>query len=146
MAEHAWAEWKDWQQDIIDLLKTEPDSRTINWYWNNTRNTGKTFLCEYLATTMDVIICDDIMDNAINQVKHAMDEEKIPSIIIMNVSRRCAQCINYEVLEALKNGLMYGGKYAGHLIFPHPHVIVFATCEPDYQAMSKDRWNVNHIY
>ena len=44
-------EWRVWQQEIIDLTKTQPDGRTIHWYLESEGNTGKTFLRRYLQAT-----------------------------------------------------------------------------------------------
>jgi len=44
-------EWREWQQEITDLTKTQPDGRTIHWYLESEGNTGKTFLRRYLQTT-----------------------------------------------------------------------------------------------
>ena len=34
---------------VVDILKTEPDERTIHWFWEPKGNVGKTTLCKWLV-------------------------------------------------------------------------------------------------
>lgn len=146
MDEYKDVKWKPWQKEIIDMLDKKPDARTINWYWEDTGNVGKSYLCKYLAMTKNVIICDGKKDNIFNQVKVLIDKDKYPTIILLDVPRTNLDYINYGAIEQLKNGLIYSGKYeGGQCIFPIPHVIAFANERPDYESMSKDRWVVKKI-
>lgn len=140
--------WKPWQQEIIDLVQTQPDERTIHWYWEPTGNVGKSFLCKYLACKFDVIIADGKKDNVFNQIKTWMDnnEDKDPTIILLDVPRTSFDFINYGCIEQIKNGLIYSGKYeGGQCIFDNPHVIIFANKLPDITKLSRDRWNIKRI-
>lgn len=138
--------WKDWQAEILNILKGEPDRRIIHWYWDEEGNKGKSFLCKYIALNYDVIICDGKKDNVFNQVKNMFDEKKQPAIILLDVPRTSLEYINYGVIEQLKNGLIYSGKYEGGICaFPIPHVICFANCSPDLNSMSLDRWNIVNL-
>lgn len=140
--------WKPWQQQIIDIIETKPDSRTINWFYEPTGNVGKSYLCKYLCLKYDCIIADGKKDNVLNQVKTFIDEnpDKDPTVILLDVPRVSQDYINYGVIEQLKNGCVYSGKYeGGQLVFQYPHVIVFANEPPDLSKMSKDRWNVVRI-
>ncbi len=134
--------WKPWQQNILDILKTKPDGRTINWFWEPTGNIGKSFLTKYIDLKHDIILADGKKDNIFNQIKLHMERELIPKIIILDVPRHNLNYINYGVLEQIKNGLIYSGKYeSGKCRFPYPHVIIFANSEPNTQKLSLDRWN-----
>lgn len=142
-AEYSEVVWKDWQSEIIDILDSKPDRRTIHWYWEDVGNVGKSFLCKYIAVTREVIICDGKKDNIFNQVNTAIDAGKKPAIILLDVPRTSLEYINYGAIEALKNGLLYSGKYEGGICaFPSPHVIIFANRLPDLTAVSTDRWHI----
>jgi len=47
----------EWQKAIIDLVKTEPNDRTINWFWESKGNVGKSSLVKKLVVEYGAIIC-----------------------------------------------------------------------------------------
>lgn len=139
--------WKPWQQEIIELLKTKPDNRTVNWYWESNGNAGKSYLAKYIALTYPTIIAEGKKSDVFNQLnKMLTEEEKEPHCVILDIPRFNKDFTNYSVLEQLKNGMAYSGKYeGGRCIFNPPHVIVFANQLPDESQFSKDRWNIKMI-
>lgn len=146
MREYKGVEWKEWQAEILSLILQKPDGRKIRWYYEETGNTGKTFLAKYIALTNEVVICDGKKDNIFNQVKMCLDEKKIPRIVILDIPRSSESYINYGAIEKLKDGFLYSGKYeGGKCVFPHPHVIALANHLPELDKMSKDRWVIKRI-
>lgn len=140
--------WKDWQANIIQLVETEPDDRTITWVYEKEGNVGKSYLAKYLFLKYDAIIADGKKDNVFNQIKVWMDEKPglDPRLIILDVPRKNLDYVSYGTLEQIKNGLIYSGKYeGGACAFENPHVIIFANELPHYEEMSKDRWNIIRI-
>jgi len=139
--------WKPWQQEILNIIETKPDNRTIHWYYETRGNTGKSFLTKYIALKYDVIIADGKKADIFNQVNVMMrEQQKIPAVIILDVPRRNQGYVSYGVLEQLKNGMIYSGKYeGGRCIFEAPHVIVFSNSLPDTSEMSADRWHIVNI-
>lgn len=141
-------QWKSWQKKILDKIElADADDRTITWAVDLVGNSGKSFLTKYLALTHEVIIADGKKDNIFNQVKTALiDNQKEFKLVILDIPRSSEGYINYGVLEQLKNGLIYSGKYeGGQCWFDAVHVIVFANFYPDYSQFSKDRWNIISI-
>lgn len=136
--------WKTWQEQVLAIAQSSADTRSIHWFVDYYGNTGKSFLCKYLCLKYDCIIADGKKDNILNQLKTCIvDEDKEPRIIILDVPRESLDYINYGVLEQLKNGLVYSGKYEGaQLIFDNVHVLVFANEDPKNDAYSKDRLKV----
>lgn len=62
---------------------------------------------------------------------------------VIDVSRDSRGGFQYEVLEALKNGILLSGKYRGiSITMDPPKVMVLSTHEPSYDLLSKDRWDV----
>jgi hypothetical protein len=146
--EYSNVTWKPWQQNVIDLLSTEPDRRTINWYWEENGNVGKTFLFLYLSIKYDAIIADGKQQDVFNQIRIWKEKKpyETPKLVLLYIPRYNIEYINYGMLEKIKGGLLYSGKYEGEKIHLKPlHMIVFANREPDYEKMSKDRWRVTHI-
>lgn len=138
--------WYKWQQDILNLIKTEPDDRTIHWYYETKGNVGKSFLAKFIAMNYNTIIAEGKKNDIFNQVKGMLDDEKEPKIIILDICRHNEEFTNYGVLESLKNGMMYSGKYeGGQCIFDDVHVIVFSNHLPQEDKMSKDRWHIVEI-
>lgn len=142
--------WKPWQRDVLDILETKADMRTIHWVFDPIGNSGKSYLTKYIYLTRKIIIADGKKDNVFNQVctmvigdkkKKILPEE--PEVVLLDIPRSSEGYINYGVLEQLKNGLIYSGKYEGGICaFGALHVIVFANFLPDRSQFSDDRWNI----
>ena len=67
-------------------------------------------------------------------------------IVLFDLSPSQEDRFNYEVLESIKNGLMFSSSYESRMkVFAIPHVIVFANWAPDESKLSADRWNVRHF-
>ena len=137
-------EWKPWQADVLKICDSERESRIINWFWSEKGDVGKSYLARYIALKYDVIICDGKKNDIFNQIRVKIEEEeKEINIVLLDIPRCNMDYVNYGVIEQIKNGLIYSGKYEGGMcVFDHPHVIIFANEEPDYDKFSKDRWNV----
>ena len=133
--------WRDWQQAIIDKLDEQADSRTINWIVDYEGNSGKSFLAKHLVLNREVIIADGKKDNVFNQINRKLNEEKkLFDTVILDIPRSAEGYINYGVLEQIKNGLIYSGKYeGGTCVFPAPHIVVFANFSPDERQFCKYR-------
>lgn len=141
--------WKDWQQEIIDIIESTPDTRKIYWYWEPTGNVGKSFICKYISMKYDAILCGGKTNDIFNQVNNWRTENPTkldmpPCILDIPRSDYCH--VNYAAIEQLKNGCLYSGKYEGGKIHSaHPHVIIFANSEPDCTGLSLDRFIMRQI-
>lgn len=144
--EYKNVQWRPWQQEVLNLLDGPVDPRTIHWYWEPVGNSGKSYLTKYLALTRDIIICDGKKADIFNQVRMSLEAKKQPKIIILDIPRAYIGNVQYPVIEQLKNGCIYSGKYEGGIcVFPRPHVIAFANSRPDIESLSHDRWNIQDI-
>lgn len=140
--------WRNWQQNIIDLCEDTPDNRTIYWFWEPDGNVGKSFLAKYLDLKYDMIICDGKKADVFNQalVWKQNHPEQSPKLIVLDIPRTSKDFVNYGVIEQLKNGHIYSGKYeGGKFLFMPPHVICFANSMPEEEKVSLDRWNITKI-
>jgi len=138
-------QWHPWQREILDLLETEPSERKVYWYWEETGNVGKSFLTQYIDWKYDAIIAEGKRDDVFNQYRTYL-EKKQPSVAIMDVPRCNKEYVSYGMIEKIKNGIAYSGKYEGGKlrIIPH-HLIVFANFEPDVSKLSADRWVIREL-
>lgn len=150
LQDYGEVQWLEWQGHIIDLVNTQyGDKRTINWFWEPDGNAGKSFLAKFLVVKYDAIIASGKTADIFNQTKAWCDSHtpsEHPRLVILDIPRCSLDYINYQAMEALKNGLLYSGKYEGGVCaFFSPVVIVFANAEPDTTQLSQDRWNIHRI-
>lgn len=145
--EYKEVKWKFWQQCVLALLETEPHNRHIYWMYEETGNTGKSYLAKYLACTYELILGEGKRLDVYNQVLSFIKEkEKSPKIIILDIPRDSMEYVNYASIEQLKNGCLYSGKYeGGQCVFEIPHVLIFSNQLPSISSMSRDRWKIFNI-
>lgn len=145
--EYNLVRWKPWQEKILSQIRELPDKRKIHWYWESTGNIGKSYLCKYMAIKHNVIIADGKKSDIFHSIFKIINEEKkVPEAILLDIPRTNENFINYGVLEQIKNGCIYSGKYEGGMcIYPIPHLFVFANFEPDKSKMSSDRWDITEL-
>lgn len=141
--------WKDWQQRIIDIITSEPHPRRVYWFWDETGNIGKSFVCKYISMKYNALICSgkttDIFNQCLNWRNNNKNEIQIPPCLI-DVPRSEFSHINYAAIEQLKNGFLYSGKYEGGKIHGlPPHVIIFANSTPNVSQMSEDRFEITEL-
>lgn len=133
---------KDWQTNILNIIKKEPDDRTIYWFWSKEGGVGKTSFCKHLVLKHNAIY----VNGKKNDVLFAISKCD-PKLVVVNIPR-CMEDFSkpYSWLEEIKDGLIFNGKYEScSMVFDSPHIIVFANFAPDYSAMSMDRWKVFNI-
>lgn len=136
------ANFYEWETNIVNYIKTEPDDRTICWLWSEKGDIGKSTFCKYLAYTFNAILCgkgqySDIMNI---MFKANMDKTKL---VVFDLPRNNGNKISYSALESIKNGLIVNTKYeTGSKLFNSPHIIVFANMPPEMEKMSMDRWKI----
>lgn len=150
LEKYANVEWRDWQQQILDIIESEPDSRTVNWFWEPTGDFGKSFFSKYLYLKYDPLVVSgktgDVANQLLKWLEAHEETQAFPKLAIMDVPRCSADYINYQIIEKLKDGLLYSGKYEGGICaIDDLHLFVFANVEPDYEKLSMDRWNVVRI-
>lgn len=132
-----------WQEELHQKVLNTPHPRQILWYWETIGNTGKTTFAKWLARSypekVQVFVGGKHAD-----VAFALDSAK--SIFIFDFARSSKDFLNYGLLEQVKNGVVFSGKYeSASKEFNIPHVIVFANHEPEYDQLSRDRWDTYHI-
>nr|WAE42505.1 MAG: replication associated protein [Cressdnaviricota sp.] len=135
-----------WQSEIEKKCLEEPDDRTINWYWEDTGNFGKSAFCKYMIVKHKALFCSggkhsDIINLVFNQ---NMDDTRI---VIFDIPRAHKGAISYSALESIKNGMVCNTKYeTGVKVFNSPHIIIFANFEPNKpDELSLDRWNIVNL-
>jgi len=146
-----------WQDDIVKLIATEPDDRTVNWYFDLDGGCGKTSLAKHLCLKYpDEVLyltggpanCKyGICSFLHNKVKSKLvRNSKNLRVIIFDYTRSQDDKVSYQAIEEVKNGLFYNTKYECMMCsYNSPHVIIFANFMPDESKLSADRWNIIDI-
>lgn len=138
--------WRPWQEALLAKMREPPASRTISWYFDYDGNSGKSFLAKYLKLHFNTIIADGKKDNIFNQLNEMLNNGLEPQIVILDVPRHNKDYLNYGVIEQLKDGCIYSGKYeGGECIIDNVHVVIFSNHYPDTEKMSEDRWDIHDI-
>lgn len=135
-----------WQQKVVDLVKKEPDDRSIFWFWEPEGCQGKTALVKHMALKYDALVlsgkANDIKCGVVDWVR----KKKPTKLFIFHFTRTMEEYISYEAIEAIKDGIFFSGKYeSGMCLYDSPHILIFANFEPKLTALSKDRWHVHKI-
>lgn len=138
---------RGWQRDIIDIINTEPDDRTVHWVYEEEGGAGKTTLGKYIFLNYERVVVlggkADDMKNCI--VQYIEKNDCYPRVIIINIARD-SRNISYKGIEEIKDMFFYSGKYEGGMVCgPNPHVFVFANNPPLEGRLSADRWKLIHI-
>lgn len=128
------------QKKIIEYINREvPHQRSIIWIVDTLGNSGKSSLAAHLVQSHGFLTFNN---GKTADIAYAWNGENV----IFDLARSQQEHINYEIIEQIKNGVVFSSKYNSMMkVFERPHVFVFANVEPDYNKMSNDRWQVFRI-
>jgi len=130
----------EWQRNLVDIMEQEPNDRTIYWYWEEVGNVGKSALVRYLCIKHGAMLVSGKGADIKYQIANAVEP---PDIIIWDIPRTAENYVNYSALEEVKNGCFASNKYESKMVIINPpHIVCFANFEPNYEAVSQDRWKV----
>jgi hypothetical protein len=133
-------ELRPWQQVLFDELAGAPDRRKVIWYVDEEGAMGKTVLAKHLIGECDAFYSSG---GKVADIAHAYQGQRI---VLFDLTRSMVEHVNYQVMESLKNGIIFSPKYASALkTNPVPHLVVFSNFPPDKTKLSQDRWDVRHL-
>ena len=134
-------ELREWQTTLRTTIEAPPDDRSVHWFIDRIGNSGKSYMCGYLQNHHDAFVSTG---GKVADVAHAYNKEPI---VIFDLPRAMEKSKDiYNLMEGFKNGCIFIPKYESACkIFDVPHVIVFANFEPDFEALSKDRWIIYNL-
>jgi len=134
-----------WQKEIIDIITSEPNERTVHWYWEAKGGSGKSSFVKYCVVNHAAIFMSEgkYADIMYHVSQFDMDKH---NLIMIDVPRSNGNHVSYKALEDLKNGLIFHSKYeSGQKVFNSPHIFIFSNEEPDQGQLSADRWHIHKI-
>lgn len=139
-----------WQVDIMSISQ-KIDNRVINILYDETGNSGKSSLAEYLefkSIAYEIPLMNSIED-IMNCVCSVREQGNNPNCWIIDMPRGCKKDKLgqfYSGIECLKNGVAYDKRYSFKKIrFDRPQVIVFTNTLPDFSLLTPDRWIIWQI-
>jgi len=134
-----------WQKNIESLFHTEPDGRSIHWYYDEEGGKGKSAFCKYMYVVHKVpTIQGGKMADVIN-IMFNLDLDEVRMVLI-DIPRSTGNKISYGAIECILNGMITNTKFeTGIKVFNPPHVVVFANKPPNESKLSEDRWKVTEL-
>lgn len=137
-----------WQEEVLTIIKLEPDERTIHWYWEEDGCAGKTTLAKHICIKNKgaIYLTGKAADMKFGVFSY-VEQENNPDIIILDFARsKMGVTISYDGIEQIKNGIFFNTKYESKMvIYNSPHVVCLANWPPDEKMMSNDRWHIVNI-
>lgn len=127
---------RPYQEKLFELLV--PDDRTILWVYDKAGNMGKTWMSKYIQAKLDGI---RFTNAKTADICYAYNGERY---VVFDFSRSSSERINYDVIEQIKNRMLFSGKYEScSKLYPDTCCVVcFANDRPDKSKMSLDRWRI----
>jgi len=130
-----------WQQWIIDCIMLPVHPRWIYWIVDLYGNSGKSWLCCYLQDHFHAQLFENSKTADVAHAYRTSTPEGFQPIACFDFTCAQEEQINYAVIENIKNGKIFSGKYDSvGKRFRVPHVICFSNFEPDQRKMMPDRW------
>ena len=149
-----------WQAKVLEIFLSEPDNRSIYYFYEVEGNTGKSSLISHLYHHYEDYIFStsgrplDIKFGFSKKIQKVGDN-KIRGVIwdIPRLLTDKNNQIKEEVFltaEQFKNGHFYTSKYESkEVLFAVPHVFIFSNIVPSKStissALSRDRWKIFQI-
>lgn len=142
-----------WQTAATALIAQEPNDRTIFWFWEAPGGVGKSILQWIWERDYAAVLVGHKAGDVRCAIKlawcHDGRRERCapPHPVIMLNLPRGTQCpALFEVLEELKDGLFFSGKYKSSMVkLPLCQVAVFANEPPLHSTLSVDKLKVARI-
>jgi len=135
---------RPWQSGLLEDLEAEPDDRTIQFFIDEEGGKGKSYFQRWFFTKFPEKV-QLLSGGKRDDVAHAIDQHK--SIFLFNIPRGGMEYLQYQVLEQLKDRVVFSPKYnsSTKVLTSKAHVIVFCNEMVDYSKMSRDRFKVTYI-
>lgn len=135
-------ELRPWQKEAVEELDTQ-DDRMIDWYVDEVGGKGKTALSKWLIVNKKAFYC---RGGKSADIAYAFDYQEY---VVFDFTREAKEFINYSVIEAMKDGLLWCPKFESKMMkFTSRKVIVFSNFEPHVDVegepdkISKNRLNI----
>ena len=133
-------ELRPWQKKVDNLRDQPPDDRKIFFIVDDAGNSGKSFLLRYWMSHFDNV--QKLSVGKRDDLAHAINPYK--SCFVVDVPRGQMEFLRYEVLEQIKDQMVFSPKYDSttKILYHKSHVFVFSNEEPNREALTSDRYHI----
>lgn len=133
-----------WQTELETRLLETPDDRTVEFIIDSEGNAGKTWFCQYMLTKYPDTV-QYLRIGKRDDLTYVIDETR--TIFLFDVPRGQMQYLQYNVLEQLKDRMIFSPKYNSTLkiLCGNCHVVVFTNEDVDLNALSADRFRTVYL-
>lgn len=134
-----------WQKDMIGLMRAKcSDDRKIHWVYDPQGCSGKTKLIKFLCAKKLAI---PVQYGSARDLMNVLYNNKGSNAYVFDLTRAKPDSMPgddiYSTMEAAKNGMVQNTKYeTGWAVFDPPHIVIFANVKPEFQKLTRDRWQV----
>lgn len=138
---------REWQSELLNVLKGPPNDRTIIFIVDRTGGEGKTWFARYYERTVGRTIRLKPGKKADMVYAFMQQLQADTKVVFIDAPRsKQGEYIQYDFLEELKDGSMLNTKYESRMLeFPRLHVVVMMNELPDMSKLSDDRYKVIEI-
>lgn len=138
----------EWEKKLLNIIKGEPDDRTIYWFYERKGGAGKSTFTKYLCKRHQALIlsgkASDMKYGIVSYMKK--HDDVAPDVIVLDIPRSCLNYLSYTGIEEIKNGCFFSSKYESEMvIYNNPHLIIFANDLPEIYQISQDKWKIFKI-
>lgn len=131
-----------WQQLLSDKLTRQTNDREVIFVVDEAGNQGKTWFAKWYCAKHETAQYMEMSKKA----DMAYSLRRNVTHLFVNCTRQQVDYLNYSFLEAVKDGMVFSGKYESCTKIIGPcHVIVMMNQHPDMEALSKDRYKIIEI-
>lgn len=137
-------DFKEWQNDIYNIITSEPKDRDIYWYYGN-QGCGKTSFQRFCVVNNGAIMLDGKSTDMKHGVLDYYNKNGItPKIIFVNLPFDTdMDGLNYNKFEVIKDMLFHSSKYEGGMVCGNPpHLLIFANKKPETKNV---KFIIKHI-
>lgn len=133
---------RDWQEHLNNRLKGPADARSVEFIVDHDGNAGKSWFAQYYCSLhSDAVI--------LRPTKHSDMAYAMPAVcrvLFLDCTRKQVEFMPYTFIEECKDGMIFSSKYESCVKkYPKMHVVVMMNQDPDYSALSADRYVVSML-
>lgn len=133
-------ELREWQRELDEYINSPPDDRRIRFVIDKAGNRGKSWLVRYWFSHRDD--SQRLSVGKRDDLAYAIDPTK--RVFIFDVPRGGMEFLQYNILEQLKDQMVFSPKYesVSKVLAHKVHVVVFCNEDPDITKMTMDRYDL----
>jgi len=135
----------EWQKDLDQRLSKPAEDRKVIFVIDKEGNQGKTWFAKHYTKTHD----DAQYMEPAKKVDMAYSLNCHIRVLFINVTRT-TETANldylYSFIESVKDGMVFSAKYESRMKYlGKVHVVVMMNMDPNYDLLSKDRYQIINL-